>query len=107
MIAIIANWAIVPPKLMPGVSMKPGVNSGDSAIPANRTMPNTHFWGRDRPSHQSVTRVHALADLVRTAHTRAFPRLSPSMPVGRISSTSTSSTNATTSRHCVPKTACP
>src|SRR5690606_19957585 len=40
-------------------------------------------------------------------HTRAFPSDSPRMPVGRNISTSTSSTNATTSRHSPPNSAWP
>ena len=64
-------------------------------LSAGQTVPPVHHAGPDR------------ARLLDSAHARAFPRLSPSIPVGRTSSTSTSSTNATTSRHCVPNTACP
>ena len=73
MMATIANWAIVPPKLIPGVSRKAGVNSGDSAMPANSTMPNTHFWALVSPSHQSIVlaqRVLGPVELVILAPSR-------------------------------------
>src|SRR5215218_3545591 len=52
MIATIANCAMVPPKLMPGVSRNGGVYSGSRATAPNSSAPKTHFWLRDRPSHQ-------------------------------------------------------
>src|SRR3954454_9743618 len=52
MIATMANCAMVPPKLMPGVSRNGGVCSGSSATAPNSSTPKTHFCGRARPSHQ-------------------------------------------------------
>ena len=115
MIATITNAAMVPPKLMPGVSRNPGVYSGNSAEQAEADDAEDPLLrpARDRPTtaagrHPGASRRCAVASsTLLVAHARAFPRLSPSMPVGRISSTRTSSTNATTSRHWVPNTACP
>ena len=52
MIAIITKAAMVPPKLIPGVSMKPGVYSGSSASRPKPMTPKIHFCGRARPAHQ-------------------------------------------------------
>ena len=119
MIATIANCAIVPPKLMFGVFRNGGGNSGSRANNPKPMTPKPHFCTRDRRSHHwrspSPGAIN-LSDQVDArsafgfsfgAHALAFPRLSPSIPVGRISSTRTRSTNATTSRHWVPNTACP
>ena len=51
MMATIANWAIVPPKLMPGVFRNDGVYNGRSANAPNATTPKPHFWNRLRPAH--------------------------------------------------------
>ncbi len=105
MIAIIANCAMVPPKLIPGgVSRKPGgVYSGNSPRSRNSTAPEDPLARTAElrpPLAQAVSRrEHGAPPAARLlmSHARAFPpRLSPSMPVGRINSTSTSSTNATT-----------
>ena len=43
MIATIANWAMVPPKLIPGVSRNGGVYSGSNARAPKPSTPKIHF----------------------------------------------------------------
>ena len=51
MIATMANCAMVPPKLIPGVFRNGGVYSGSRATTPNSSTPKPHFCTRDRPSH--------------------------------------------------------
>lgn len=53
MMATIANCAMVPPKLMPGVSRNGGVNNGRRASNPNSRMPNSHLTGLLNPDHQA------------------------------------------------------
>ena len=51
MMATMANCAMVPPKLMPGVSRKPGVYNGNSPTITNSSAPKIHFIGRLSSDH--------------------------------------------------------
>ncbi len=51
MMAIIANWAMVPPKLMPVVLRKLGVNNGSSASKPKPTTPTSHLAARGNVDH--------------------------------------------------------
>ncbi|AQA24596.1 putative branched-chain amino acid ABC transporter permease domain protein [Rhodococcus sp. MTM3W5.2] len=52
MSAYIANWAITPPKSVPGVSRIGGRQTGRIAIRAITGTPKSHCIGRARPFHQ-------------------------------------------------------
>ena len=109
--AYMPNCAMTPPKSVAGaVSRNGGLITGSSAINRMNGAPTPHWAGRLSEFHQwrsrSPTPTGAAPSWWRSGsgrHAFALPSDSPRMPVGRNISTSTSSTNATTSRHCGPE----